>query len=478
MRKLIALTLAVFLLLTVSCASGDASAELFEEEFSTGEEEVDLCGFTFEIRFYDDYTPEDGSVCGYKNGSSFNDAAVKRVKDVENEMNCIIKPTNSGGLGLESNFTVIQLSGLNFCSAIMTSSYSLRPAIESGLFEPLSQVSDIIDYTDSKKWGNWRILEQSVWDGDIYGVVPIQWPEVEMSEGYLFVFNEKFADLLGQPDPREFIEDRSWSREKLGEMMLIYTTEDLGHPLKALMTYEGHFYDTALRANNAQAYKLVDGKYVSGYHTPEGLEALTWADDFLHVTYADCIYPAPGTEQERNDVFINEDSAMIYTRVANAFGSNDPIPYSVENTCILPMPNGPERVKTNAPYTTFFECVHDNILFPINGNLESSAIIVNALFEPLDGFDADELKEYYMRYLCRSETDFNVAKELFANGRYSFVSDGIRAPVVEALYGHHSKTVAAILESTETAQNELVQKYLVPTVSSLEGIFGADALND
>ena len=474
MRKLTVFILALFLILTVSCASGNGSEEVFDEDFSSNETRFDLGGFCFEIRFYDDYTPEDGSVFGYKNGSEFNDAAVKRIEEVEKSMNCTITPSNSSGLGLESNFNIVQMSGLNFCSAVITSSYSLRPSIEAGLFEPLSQVSDIIDYRNSEKWGNWKVLEQSVWDGEIYGVVPVQWPEVEMSEGYLFVFNEKFAGLLGQPDPREYIEDRSWSREILGEMMLTYTTDDLGHNLKALMAYDGHFYDTALRANNAQAYKLVNGEYVSGYHTPEGLEALTWADDFLHVTYADCIYPDPGTEDGRNKVFINENCAMLYTRAANAFGSNDPIPYAVENICILPMPNGPERV--NQPYTTFFECVHDNILFPTNGNIEYSAVIVNALFEPLEGFGADELKDYYMRYLCHSETDYNVAKELFANGRYSFVSDGIRAPLVEALYGNHSKTVAQVFEATEEVQNELVQKYLVPTVSSLEEIFGTDAL--
>ena len=318
------------------------------------------------------------------------------------------------------------------------------------------------------------MLEQCVFNGDIYGVVPVQWPDVEPSGCLMFIFNEKFAGLLGQPDPREFIEDRSWSRDKLGEMMLAYTTEDLGYPLKAMLTYDGHFFDLALRANNAQAYKLVNGEYVSGYHTPEGLEALQWANDFLHVTYKDCLYPCPSSG--RDDILLDEKVTMFLTSVTNIFGTNSRLPYSIEDYCILPMPNGPEREKQNAPYTSFFEWVRDTTLFPLNGTLDKSAIIANALFEPLEGFSEDELKEYCLRYNYHSEQDFYLAREIFENARCSFVSDNIRTLVVDALGSNGNVSIAELLDSTEEAQNERVREYLAPTASSLEGIFGSEAL--
>lgn len=477
MKRATALVLLILMMFSVSCSAGGQN-ELFDIEygsFGADESGIDLEGYEFHIRYYNLFASGDGDVFGYKLNSAFNDAARKRMADVEKTLNCVIHPDNTSNTHLEGNFTTMIISGMYFSDAIMTSSYNLRPQIESRMFEPLSRVSEIIDYHDSRKWGNWRILEQGVWDGEIYGVVPVQWPDTRMTLGFMFIFNEKFAGLLNQPDPREFVEDRTWSRDRLGEMMLAYTTNDLGHPLKSIILYEGHFYDTALRANNAQAYKYVDGEYVSGYHTPEGFEALRWADEFLHVLYPDCIVPSGN---DNGAVFINEDVAMWFNPVSETLSSDARVLYEVDDFALLPMPNGPDREKETNKYTTFFEGVHDMVLFPVNGNIECSAYIADALYEPLDGFDETQVRDYYLRSLYHSETDYEAALEVFENSRYSFVSDGIRTLVVEALYGNHKKTVTEILESTEDAQNERVQKYLVPTASSLEGIFGADALQN
>ncbi|MBO5299061.1 MAG: hypothetical protein J6B51_03160 [Clostridia bacterium] len=476
MKRFISFVFFILMLFSVSCAAENEVEEQFDLDFSVMDGPPNLDGFEFEIKFYDHYTPEDGSIFGYKQSTEFNDAVIKRINDIETEMNCDIVTTNASGASLEGTFMPMLIAGQHLYDAFQSSAWDLRPTIESGLLEPLSQVEDILNYKDSEKWGNWRLLEQGVWDGEIYGVVPVQWPDVAVSSGYMFLFNEKMADLLGQPDPREFIEDKSWSREKLGEMMLTYTTEDLGHPLKALLTYEGHFYDTALRANNAQTYKLVDGEYVSGYHTPEGYDALKWADDFLHVDYADCTYlPCPG-DAERNAIFINEDVAMFLSPVTNIFGSNSEIPFEVDNFCVLPMPNGPER--QGEPYTAVFERIRSHTFFPINGDIEKSAFVANELFEPLDGFGKEELTEYYLRYFFHDARDYYLIQEVFENQRYSFYSDGVRSKVVEALYAGHSKTVTEVLDSSEDAQNEIIKEKIVPTVESLEEVFGADVIQN
>ena len=475
MKRFFALFINLALLFAVSCSAVEEPLyEAFDMDFNSLIEnsEADLDGYEYSIRFYDQYVPADGSLFGYKQSSVYNDAVLQRIHDIETRYNCTLKTSNAPGADFESNFMPILISGQYFADTVMSSSYNLRPTILSGVFEPLSQVSDIIDYTDSSKWGNWRLLEQSVWDGNIYGVVPVRWPGMAETAGYMFLFNEKMAALLGQPDPREYIDDKSWSREKLGEMMLTYTTDDLGHPLKALLVYEGHFYEAALRANNANTYKLVNGQYVSGYHTPEGYDALKWADDFLHVIYADCTYlPCPGDSQ-RNAVLINEDVAMFFSPVSNAFGANSEIPFEVESYCVLPMPNGPERVKENAPYTTACDWIHGNMFFPINGSIDNAAFIADKLFESLDGLGEAEIKEYSLRYYYHDERDYDLAKEVFENGRYTYYSNGFRRLVVEALYGDHSNSVAEVLDSSEDAMNELVQMYITPTVESLDDIFG------
>ncbi len=478
MKRFIGLFLVLMLLFSVSCSS--AESEIFEEDFNAGKNsaEIDFDGYDYKIRFYDHYVPEDGDLFGYKQGTVFNDAVIKRINDIETEYNCTITATNSNSPHLEDHFVSMILSGVNYQDTVVSSSWRLRTIIASGVFEPLSKVSHILDYHDSEKWGSWKILEQGTWKGELYGVIPVQWPGVAISAGWMFVFNEEFAGRLGQPDPREYIEDGSWSREKLGEMMLTYTTEDLGYPLKALLAYEGHFYDTALRANNVQTYAIVDGEYVSGYHTPAGLEALTWADNFLHKDYVDCIrQPCPPDEQ-RNAVFIGGEVAMFLSHLTNVFGTYSEIPFNVESYCVLPMPNGPERAKVTSEYTTGFERVQSMTFFPLNGELEASARIADRLFEPLDGFGEEELKEYYMRNFYHDERDYELAKQIFENGRYTYLHGNIRQLTIEALYGSHSKSVAQILEESEDAQNEAVKKYVEPTASTMADVFGEDYLQD
>lgn len=477
MKRILTAAVAVLLLFLVSCSASEAGdGPVFDTDFSVTGGTPDLEGFEFRIRFYANYSRGIDSFLGYKENSVLYDAAIKRLHETEDLLNCTVSFSSHSSANLEGEFNTVIMAGLYFRDAVMTESWDLRPIVESKVFEPLSCVNDFIDYTDSKKWGSWKILEQCVWDGDLYGVVPVQWPEFAVSTGYVFAFNEKYASVLGQPDPREYVDDGTWSRSRLGEMMTVYTTDSLANPLKAALIYPGHFYDSALRANNAQAYKLVNGEYVSGYHTEEGLDALDWAYSFLYSEYRDCIYPDPGPDDARHQVFIDGHIALLLNSIANIYGSTSAISYEVEDYCILPMPNGPEREKENAPYTTFIENVKNTLLFPLNGHVDASALVADTLFEPLEGFGQEEIRDYFLRYIVYDIRDYELLNEMFENNRYSFLSDGIRGNVVEKLYGGLSKSVSQLLDSTEERQNELVRLYVAPTVSSLESIFGAEAL--
>ena len=151
MKKYIAVLLTILLFFSASCAFENEVEEQFDFDFSVMDGPPDLDGFEFHIRFYDHFVPEDGSLFGYKQNTEFNDAVLKRINDIETEINCDIIATNAAGGSLESNFVAVLIAGQPSWDAIQSSAWDLRPSIESKIFEPLSQVSEIINYRDRSK---------------------------------------------------------------------------------------------------------------------------------------------------------------------------------------------------------------------------------------------------------------------------------------------------------------------------------------
>jgi len=453
----------------VSCSAAD-TAENFDDSLISGDMTFDLDGFECKIRVYEYYALSDESLLSYKKDSAFYDVALARINEIENKYNCKISTENKSEGGIESSFLPAIASGNYVSDVIMQGDYDIRPKVEAKLFEPLSLVSDVIDYTNSEKWGTPYMLEWMAWDGELYGVTPMLWPDYYITSfSNIFVFNEEFAQRLGQTDPREYVENGTWSRETLESMMTTYTYTDGDIKVKTLAEYPGHFVDQALRSNNAQIYKVDGNSIVSGYHTTEGTEALEWANNFFK-TYADCIWANDGDEGNYKH-FINKDAALLLTYASYVYGSRAELSYEVDNYCVLPFPNGPERA--NQGYTAQLECVKNTIMFPLNGkDVTASAFICNELFNQLGDYDEEALKEYYLRFYFHDERDYNTLMEIAKNARFTYYADGFRGLVVDKING--SSSVAQILESSEDNFNDKIQERVVSTVQTMNEIFGDD----
>lgn len=465
------LFLAVFLFLFVcSCSETDNGANDAGLDFALDNGNMDFDGKEFRIRFYEYFNLAENSIFAYKEDTTFYDAALKRIREVEDICKCKITTENSSDAELGIDFTGSMFSGLYYTDAIMSCSYNLRTSEEAGMFESILAVSDIVDYTDSVKWGNWKILEQNVWKGDLYGVCPVQWPDFYISNSFCFAFNEKFAQQYGHKDPREDVENGTWNRAAYEQLMRDYCMDDSGtEKIYAVAWHPGHFLDMSLRANNAQVYKFVDGGYVSGYHTEEGRNALEWAHGIIS-DYKDYIYPDAG-DSGNYQAFIDEKTPLLLSYTSYIYGSRANVSYSIDEYCALPVPNGPEREKNNESYTGFLECTKNTLLFPLNSDLEASAYVFNRIFEPLDGLGADELRDYYLKNYFHSPGDLDVLLEIISNARYAFCCDGLRQPVVEKLYDSRA-SVTKVLEENKEVQNRLVQNYLVQTAMYINDIFG------
>lgn len=470
MKRNFLFLLILMLLFTVACSNSNAEPESFSANLlDLSDEDIDLHEFTMDLEFHSEFNDGNGAIFGYKSETVFYDRAMAKIADIEKKYNCHIHE-NETGMGLSSDFTPILMSGQKYKDAIMIGWYDLRPYTESGVFEPINEVSDVIDYTDSVKWGSPHLLEWVVWNGNLLGVTPILWPEFYISSfGYVFVFDEQYAKRLGQPDPREYVESDTWDRAQLGNMMNAYTVVDGEKVLKALCTCPNHFVDQALHSNNALAYKIVNGEYVSGYHTDEGQEALEWANDFLNISYKDNLDPF-GNDTTTLESIIDGRSAMILTYTVYIYGSRARLSFELDEYCVLPFPNGPER--KGQGYTGKFDCVKNTLMFPRNGtDLTTSAFICNELFGQLGEYDHDNLKAFYLKNYFYDERDYDTFHEIAGNTRFSYYSDGFRTRITDAIAAKNC-SVTELLQKSKDKHNELVQKYVVPTHSYLHDLFG------
>lgn len=468
-KRLIAAIILCIALFACSCSQAEADVGTFDRDYTSGDVKIDFDGKEFRIKFYEYYNLAENSIFAYREDTTFYDAALKRIREIENGLNCKITTINNSGADFEAEFSAKMISGLYFTDAVMSCSYNLRGSIRGLYFESVLPVSDILDYTDSEKWGRWNLLEQNVWNGELYGVCPVLWPDSFISNSYCFAFNEKFAQKYGQRDPREYLENGIWNRASFEELIGAYCFDDTEEKIYALSAYEGHFLDNALRANNAQTYQLVDGEYISGYYSDEGRNALEWAYGII-CNYHD--YLVPSTDDNGYcQTFIDERAAMLLSYSSYIYGSRANISYSIDEYCALPMPNGPAREKEGSSYSGLLECIKNDLLFPLHADVEASAYIFNRLFDSLEGFDESGLRSYYLKNYFHSESDLDVLVGTILNARYGFYADGLRTNIVERLYSAGT-SVTQVLDKAEDIQNELVLKYCAPTAMYINDIFG------
>lgn len=468
MKRYVVLLVLSILLLVCSCAATEETKD-FDFDYASGNVNIDFEGNEFKIRFYEYYNLAENSIFAYREDTTFYDAALKRIREIENSCNCRIKTENSSGANLEADFTGCMYAGMYFSDAVMSCSYDLRPSIRGQYFESLLNVTDILDYTKSDKWGTWNLLEQNVWQGELYGVCPVLWPDFYISNSFTFAFNEKFAHQYGHSDPREYVENGTWNRAAFEQLLTDYSIDDTEEKIYCAAWYPGHFIDMALRANNAQSYKYVDGEYKSGYYSEEGRNALEWSYGVL-MDYYDYICPNGGDDGNYN-TFIDEKAALLLSYSSYIYGSRANLSYSIEEYCALPIPNGPEREKENSQYTGFLECTKNTLLFPLFADVEASAYVFNRLFDSLDGFDSAGIRSYYLKNYFHAETDLDILMETISNARFSFYADGLRSNIVERLYVRNT-SVTQVLDKAESTQQDLIDKYVVPTAMYINDIFG------
>ncbi len=462
----------LLLLVTVLCGC-QTNVEVVPE-YNAGNDGLDMGGLVITASRDDNNFEE--TYLGYKIGTENHDFAAKRVADVEKKYNCSIEFIVDPEFG--SKIAALTASGTAYVDfAIMT---RYNPVLSrSGMLTPMSLLENYIDYRDSDKWGTPNTFTQLAWDGELYGVIPVTWPEYYFTiVDFPVISNTDMILSAGHTDPREFVENGEWTREKLEEVVTSYYHKEGDDVHYGISMFKPHFYDMALRASGVRMAVKQNGRWVSGIHSEAGREALQWASDFCTVTCKDVINNSDNSTKPALDAFCSGKSSLLIMHSNYAFASNSQydnvVAYEIENFGVLPFPLGPGMEYGH--WVGQYERTPNVLFFPlIANNTEPAAIVANDIFEPFDAYpDHNALSSYYSNSVFFDERDTAVLMEMLRNCDYNFLEEGMRYITEQCANGYTN--ITQILEENKDKYQNLVDRFVSNHYDSLEKIFGEDYL--
>ncbi|MBQ1862053.1 MAG: hypothetical protein II149_00925 [Clostridia bacterium] len=478
MKKLAKLLLLamIFTLIATACQAVETE-EYFDQDLDNpGGTKMDLGGFEMIYEFGSNESEGliTENVLGFRPDTQFADLAKARIKEVENDYNCKIK-INYNSTQRCHTFISLSYAGVFMCDVISGISDMWADAARAGMLVGLSELEDYIDYKDEEKWGNRSILEVVYYENDLFGLIPMGWPELNHSSfGYPLAVNEDIVSLLGQPDPREFVEAGDWTWSRFRECLANYTevegTETKHYGLSAHWPY---YTEMFIRSNgDSLVYKDENGNYSFGFRTPTAFKAMEeakaiWTTD---LSYTISSQMNDSVEQTVDD-FVNERSVMCVAPTGYLYGQDARISLNVDNFGILTWPLGPDAqpghvygIMENNNYCIAFSS--------LSSQTESSAVIINALYEPLPGFEtAEDIKSYMEHNFFFDERDCNNFLAMYYNQEYNYFHYDMRTQYVSFLE-RSNRTVTEYVESVRDVADRIFNEDVMPSVRGIEAVWG------
>ena len=465
MKRILSFVLFMFFLILNGCSV----PENVLPEYTVNNETVDMMGLV--IRASRDEGDFAETYLGYRQGSSLYDETAARVSSVESKYNCSIEFLSDPNFS--SNLSMRTAAGQSYVDFALMTRYD-RKLTQSGLLTPMSAISDYIDYYDSEKWGTPNTLFQLVWDGELYGVIPVSWPEYYFTlVDFPIVSNTNKIRSMGFPDPREYVENKEWTRERFADCVNEYFHAEGEDVHYGISMYKPHFYDMAIRTSGVQMAIKTENGWESGIHSQTGREAIAWAIDFIQYTCKDSINDEDNETQAALNAFCDGKSSLVLNHSNYIFASNSQyervVSYEVENFGVLPFPVGPEV--EYGQWIGQYERTPNTLIFPlVANNTDAAAIVANEIFEPLESCpDTAALENYYYDSIFFDKRDVSVIMQMLKNCTYNFYDEGLRQ-VADQL-GNGKNDVNQLLDSMSDVYQSLIEENVLPIYESIDSIF-------
>jgi len=364
-------------------------------------------------------------VLGYKETTELCDIVIQRLADVSEAYNCnILVESISGEAPFKQAMKNAAAANDWLCDIVFSAPWLLRDSGNAGGLLPIEDVSDILDATDYEKWSNPNVQEMIMCKGVLYGLSPALWVNMFTPVYYNIAINEDLVKQAGQTDPREYVEQKVWTRDKLVETIVGLSQLTAEPKIYGISAEATHLVRVAVMGNDVKMAMIEDGKVKSGWDTDAAVEGLTWIQDVIS-KHGDCFYKggkkASGDPwAEFSQPFYDEIAAMYLTSSGQILEN---VIYKIKDFGLVPFPAGPYSEYGKWP--GFFETA-TIVSIPIFANeYEASAYLIDEIFNPFYEYpDAESILNYYKRNVFHDPRDVEALFSLEKNSQYYYWTEG------------------------------------------------------
>jgi ABC-type glycerol-3-phosphate transport system substrate-binding protein len=466
MKKIIRIASLLIAAVFVFSACQAAEPEIIPEYADDVDTTVNLGGFKLKWGFAKSGSKEE-NVFGYIPGTAFADLALERKKNIETNNNCTIEMTYSDFGTIGSAVQTSAMSGESIYDIATDESFVFVQYMRAGY---LSGLSNLIDVTNTEKWGTPNMLQSLMWDNNLYGVVPYAWPDLlYTSFGYPIIVNENLISQYGHDDPREFVEANTWTWDKFEEVLHEYTHQEGDYTVYGMATHGAYFAMMMFLSNGVALSDYSNGEVVCGAYTDPGFAALERAQLIHRETCRDCFHPDENTSNVVTN-FKNGNSVLLTTNAYEILGHSSSIMYVMDNVGILPYPLGPNA--TPGVYKGYHESMLYSTSIPVNAkDPETAAFILSEMYEPFDEYKTkDDIIEYMATQTFFDIRDARVYANMLENNEYGFFLEGARSLIEESVASN--STVATLREKYESKYQSILEDYIAHHYAARIAIYG------
>lgn len=453
-------------------ACNAASEEIFDLDFNIVPGDIDLGGVNIVYEIGLDPSIFDSPNClGYEMDTQFGDMAVKRLKDVQNNLNCTVTVNYTNNFNSCRNFVAASYSGTFLCDVISGISDMWRGPAQVGMLIGLTEIEDYIDFRNEEKWGNRNILEVIYHEDDLYGIVPLLWPEVSVSYSGITVVNENLISSIGATDPRDYLENGEWTWDKFEEVLETYYRAEGNEVKHYSLTCSSHSFGAMYLMSNGfrMSYENENGELAPGLLTNAASAAMKEARDVFYGPLAHTI----DSEGNAVDSLIGGTTVLGCVGSDSIIGLNGKIAKEMENFGLLSWPTGPD---VEPGYAAGFHSNIDRcIVFSRASNYpESTAAVISAIYEPFEEYQTiDDIIALMSKNYFFDDRDSHVYYDMYFNSvfAYFFTSAG---PLYNSLgeWMLSNKTPTEYLEGIKGQLEERMIDSVGPSQNGIKAVWG------